>query len=442
MKLVQNSIFLATLKISGLAKRPLTRLLNWGYKQNGLVTEAREKLGDVMCSGKTALSELTRYRYNEFVTNVSGLLEENEPDTLEAVYALLADPLHEQARCLLITTVVQQVCDADRRFGEDIHSLDLQLFRAVESPFDERCEIRIEVFTNLINAPRGPGPSSDFAMKVMEWFPDDCHRAARDGIISFQLYQCLLMHRSQAPLDTHFVEGLASQIKIMMEKAPRMLKPLLNSRISLINGPALTSRMCCDMHTSVLQYVASEEASMRFQNVVPLPDHLQANDGPLPNLVPLPAPMPEAAAEAAAPPAAEVAGPAIPAPPRPLEECQRKAAPLANAMRRDVKLGARFVYSVCIDGAADSETGYVFGKKFYSSVRGAVGKFVNVGGVKYFNLCCPITCDVLAKVLVRLIRANQNATQSATMTEYRVFWVTKTRARIIDSNSKQYDIVT
>ena len=143
------------------------------------------------------------------------------------------------------------------------HILDFQLFKCVDSPPGDVCRDRQRVMqrlhdTELDNLPQ---KVTDYAYKLKLNFANDVEHSANTGLCHVNQYNALLLHRSQCPVDTHFIEGLASQIKAIMKRGPRTQLPLLNSQISLVSGLETSEAQCCDLHATVVAYQGTDVAA-------------------------------------------------------------------------------------------------------------------------------------------------------------------------------------
>ena len=204
---------------------------------------------------------------------IEDLLLSDEPDDH---YTSLFDRLSggpadvEQLNCLIVTISLKQFTGWDRYVMEECTSYPSRLLHMLTSPHDTVCETRRQVAAELL------GTNDDF---LVSWDSDlsykmkicyhGCFRhAARTGLLARPLHAVLLTFRAIYPHDTHAQEGWMSILKTIGTRAPNMRLPLANSRLSSRLGPRLTVDTACDFHSSVVEYMGSDEAVARHNSCV------------------------------------------------------------------------------------------------------------------------------------------------------------------------------
>ena len=123
-----TSTFLATVRISLVTKAPLTHALNWSQQRTSEEVAARKAIDDDgPYIGKTMLTDFISFKAGQIRDEMSALLLPISEASYCRVWEALPDTLHAPANELIVTLVVCQHAEWDRRVMCEVQHFALQL---------------------------------------------------------------------------------------------------------------------------------------------------------------------------------------------------------------------------------------------------------------------------------------------------------------------------
>ncbi|CAK0813601.1 unnamed protein product, partial [Prorocentrum cordatum] len=307
-----SNLWIATVAISLLSKRPLTIFLFWAQKQKKEYEACVRAARPAAYLGPTPLSLLVTVKADRVYADLQALLAEGAEESLDtwgALWHLVPDEEVPRARLLIVSLVLRALAGWRARVLERTESYPLRLLRALEDPSGAASELRKDIAYDLLRAQPGDlsALGGDLALKVRDIFLYDWATMQISGECSPRLYAWLLVLRSKLPHDTQDVEGMNSVLQRMCSIAPRMKLPLASDRMRAKMGDPIAPEECVQLHAAVLDHMASEAYAGRFAELPPLGDHAAP-------IAPPEAPGPEVAALLAGPDAGGAAPAAGPGP--------------------------------------------------------------------------------------------------------------------------------
>ena len=116
-------------------------------------------------------------------------------------------------------------------------------------------------------------------LKFLLNFEQDMRECAvGDGRCSFELYEAAITFRAACPLDNQRMEGENNTLQVETKRAPHMRKALASARMRLQSAEApLQAHECAGLHSGVVAFKSSEQASQRWAVPIVQPVDLPKN---------------------------------------------------------------------------------------------------------------------------------------------------------------------
>ena len=220
-KLMSSSLFRAMMKISLIAKSPLTHLFRHAQKKRGAMIAERRKSQKCNFASLeiTFLSELVCSFAGTIMGEICALLAVGaDEDIWGRVWHLLPERNLTEARALIVHLVIVMACEWQMRFVSVVEDFPLVLLTCLESPPNVDCAKRRSVAERLLNSCQSclkKKKCSDVTSKIRELYNRDWIHSKDTGRCTWGLYVALLSMRSVLRGDTQEIEGWNNVLQVM-----------------------------------------------------------------------------------------------------------------------------------------------------------------------------------------------------------------------------------
>ena len=103
-------------------------------------------------------------------------------------------------------------------------------------------------------------------------YPDESNIVRATGCVPLNLFNVLLVWRSQFAFEAKATEGMHVQLQRMARVAPRMGRALASDRMQIKLGDPISATGCCELHYCSLTEVSSQAHIHRFASQALLDD--------------------------------------------------------------------------------------------------------------------------------------------------------------------------
>jgi hypothetical protein len=190
-------------------------------------------------------------------------------------------------------------------------------------------------------------------------FSEDLEFVVRTGKLTTYLKHFLELLKLLLPIDTQSLEGMNSILQALAKRAPRMLLPLLNARMSIKKNAVPSVSECANLDANVSAMLNDESFTRSRFAPVPIPC---APDGS----VDLPLPMPATYDSAAA-----------------------KAASVACQIARNHAVGPTYAYMMRVPGGEDGVAVFLLTRRLRLYTHCVLGFLEAVGDTWRFRRAIP-----------------------------------------------------
>ena len=273
-ELLGSDTFRGMVRISRIAKQPLTRFFYWAQKQRRLMTAKRKEAEENAEAylGPTLLSQLVVSKAEEVLGQLCRLLEAGALDDENRwglVWKLVPGNALD-AKVLILDLVLTAVASWSLRFGPLANDFPHLFLVALERPPDAECAKRKALAGALLSRchlclARGARFGCDISLKLRRLFYDDFTIMASTGKCTWMLFLSLLVLRAAMQAETQEVEGWNSLVQTMCRRSPAMQWPLANSRMNIKLSPRISPSSCASVMPQVGAYMSSTGFAGRFQ---------------------------------------------------------------------------------------------------------------------------------------------------------------------------------
>ena len=373
-EMTANKLWLCTVTISRVTAEPMAHILYWSQKRVAEENQARDGWrSDIVFSGETFLSDFVCFKAAEVSAEISELLQPCSEAKFSSVWARLPAGVFSNALEFMVTLVVAESADWDRRAISVVSSFPLLFMKMLQKGPRELCPERRQLAEAFLKLDLGAlqSKTSDLALKTREFFRAEFEEMRAAGRCPLQLWLHLLGFRFQMRGNNQYLEGLMNKIQTITRRAPNIRKALVNARMTLAVNARRSPEDYAQEHHRIQRY-REEHGSHRFADVV----QVRPTDDVLPaglRRMPLERPQDVALASLV------------------------RVAPIAASMYRSRTMGASVVYilSACLPFNFEG-TAFLMAKSFYSCVRCALGDIERSSHGDYsFRLRLPLEIRTL-----------------------------------------------
>ena len=209
-ELTANNVFKASIRIPLICTQPMVRVYASAYNQSKLTKQmiAQCASDDRAFDGiQTTMYQMVARTAGEIRASMGALLV-SEGDATEDKFAggwaLLPVVFVEQGRCLIVTLMLLQICEFDRRMMENADGFPGQLLLIIGKPREQVCANRKRVCRRLLDTPDAElsKPHSDVSLKVKHAYESDLAHASATGLCTLPLWSLVTTLNLVYPFDT------------------------------------------------------------------------------------------------------------------------------------------------------------------------------------------------------------------------------------------------